>query len=112
MIIDMYAAGIAAVFGLLGIGLYGLMTLRNLIKVILSLQIIGKAAVLAVVVAGSISGEIAIAQSMAASVIVADTLVAVIGLALAVQMQRCHGSLDLRTLSMKFHTPPEAENGG
>jgi NADH:ubiquinone oxidoreductase subunit K len=37
---------------------------------------------------------------MALTVIVADTIVAVVGLALAVQVRRHFGTLDLKSLSM------------
>jgi NADH:ubiquinone oxidoreductase subunit K len=84
---------------LLGIGLYGLLALRNLIKVIIALQIMVKGVVLALVAAGSISGQINLGQSLAVTLIVADTVVAVVGLALAVQVRRRFGSLDVQELS-------------
>lgn len=87
------------VIGLLGVGLYGLLIFRNLIKIIIALQILTKAAMLALVAAGQISGQINLAQSLALTVIVADTLVAVVGLALAVQVRRRVGTLDIRQLS-------------
>ncbi len=87
------------IIGLLGIGLYGLLVTRNLIKIVAVLQILVKSAVLALVLAGNVSGQINLGQSLAATVIVADTVVAVIGLALAVQVRRRFGSMDLRDLS-------------
>ena len=89
----------AGVIALLGIGLYGLMATRNLIKMIAMLQLLVKAAVLALVLAGKVSGQINLGQSLAATVIVADTMLAVIGLALAVQVQRRWGTVDLRQLA-------------
>lgn len=85
--------------GLLGVGLYGLLAVRNLIKMVAVLQILIKAAVLALVLAGRASGQVNLGQSLAATVIVADTVVAVIGLALAVQVRRHCGTLDLKELS-------------
>ena len=73
---------------LLGVGLYGLLTVRNLFQVIIALQILVKGAIIALVAAGKISGQINLGQSLAVTVIVADTIVAVIGLALAVQVKR------------------------
>jgi NADH:ubiquinone oxidoreductase subunit K len=84
---------------LLGVGLYGLLVVRNLIKVVVALQVLVKAAILALVVAGSVSGQLQLGQSMALTVIVADTVVAVIGLALAVQARRRFGTLDVKELS-------------
>jgi len=89
----------AAGLGLLGVGLYGLLISRNLIRVVVALQVLVKAAVLALVAAGSASGRIGLSQSLGVTVIVADTVVAVIALALAVQVQRRFGTLDVRALS-------------
>jgi NADH:ubiquinone oxidoreductase subunit K len=84
---------------LLGVGLYGLLITRNLIKLMVALQILVKAAILALVWAGSVSGQLQLGQSMALTVIVADTIVAVVGLALAVQVRRRFGTLDVKELA-------------
>ena len=85
--------------GLLAIGLYGLLRLRNLIQIIVAVQILAKAAVLALVAAGKASGQINLGQSLAVTVIVADTIIAVVGLALAVQVRRRLGTLDVKALA-------------
>jgi NADH-quinone oxidoreductase subunit K len=90
---------LAGVLGLIGIGLYGLLALRHLIKLIIALQILVKAAVLALVLAGSASGQIDLGQSLAVTVIVVDTIVAVVGLALAVKVRRRFGTLDIAALA-------------
>ena len=84
---------------LLAIGLYGLLVTRNLIKMVIMLQILTKAAILALVLAGRVNGQINLGQSLATTVIVIDTVVAVIALALAVQVQQRCGTLDLKKLS-------------
>lgn len=86
------------VLGLLLIGLYGLLAVRNLFKIIITLQILVKAAVLSLVVAGQVSGRIQLGQSLAVTVIVADTVVAVIALALAVQVKQRLGTVDVGRL--------------
>ncbi len=88
-----------AVIGLLGIGFYGLMASRNLIKIVIALQILVKAALLGLVAAGNINGQINLSQSMVLTVIVADTIVAVMGIALGVQIRRRVGTLDVHDLS-------------
>ena len=85
--------------GLLGVGFYGLLITRNLIKVVMVLQILVKAVVLAFVFSGKVSGNLGLGQSIAATVIVADTIVAVVGLALAVQVRRRFGTLDAPEIS-------------
>lgn len=90
---------LTGVLGLFGVGLYGLLVTRNLIKIVVALQILVKAAVLALVAAGRVSGQLNLGQSLAVTVIVADTVVAVVGLALAVQVRRRFGTLDVQALS-------------
>jgi len=84
---------------LLAIGLYALLAARNLIKVIVALQILVKGAMLAMIAAGLSAGQAEVGQSMALTVIVADTIVAVVGLALAVQLRHHFGTLDVRAYS-------------
>jgi NADH:ubiquinone oxidoreductase subunit K len=87
------------VIALLGVGFYGLLITRNLIKIVLVLQILIKAVVLALILAGKMSGNLGLGQSTAATVIVADTIVAVVGLALGVQVRRRFGTLDVPKIS-------------
>jgi NADH:ubiquinone oxidoreductase subunit K len=90
------AGGALALFG---VGLYGLLITRNMIKVVVALQILVKAALVALVAAGKASDQVNLGQSLAMTVIVADTVVAVVGLALAVQVKRVLGTMDLAELS-------------
>jgi NADH-quinone oxidoreductase subunit K len=90
---------VIGVLGLIGIGLYGLLMTRNLIKVVVALQVLVKGALLAIVAAGTASGKINLGQSLAVMVIVVDTVVAVIGLALALQVKRRMGTLDVKEIS-------------
>lgn len=88
---------------LLGIGLYALLVSRHLIKVIIGLQIMVKSSVLGLVIAGDAVGRIEMAQSIALTVIVVDTIVAVLALALAVQIKRRTGTLDSVDLARLRH---------
>ena len=90
------------IFGIicmLGVGIYTLLFKRNLIKLVIALQILVKGVMLAIIVAGMTSNRINLAQSLVITVIVADTIVAVIGMALAVQVRRQLGTLDVAELS-------------
>ena len=99
MIFSTLHIAMIGVLGLLAVGLYGLLATRSLIKIVIALQILVKAAVLALVLAGQAGGQINLGQSLAMIVIGADTVVAVIGLALAMQVRRRLGTLDARELS-------------
>jgi len=99
MTLSPLSIGMAGLLGLLGIGLYGLLVSRNLIKLIVALQIMVKAALLGLIIAGSANGQMNLSQSLAITVIVADTVVAVVGIALAVQVRRRIGTLNIRELA-------------
>ncbi len=90
---------LVAIIGLLAIGLYAVLISRNLIKIVVALQILVKSAMLALIAAGQLAGQAEVGESLALTVIVADTIVAVVGLALAVQVRRHFGTLDVRALS-------------
>lgn len=79
---------------LLIIGMYGLMVARSLLKMVIALQLMVKGVIIILVVAGYLTGQLATGQSLAITVIAVDTLVAVIGLALVVQANAQHGTLD------------------
>lgn len=98
MEISPLAASLIAVGGLLLLGLYGLLSVRNLIKIIIMLQMLVKAAVLGLVLAGSVSARLNLSQNIVITVIVADTIVAVIAIAFAIQIRRQMGTLDIRDL--------------
>ena len=84
---------------LAGIGFYGLLIVRNMIKIVVGLQILVKAAVLGFILAGNQTGFVNEAQTMALTIIVADTIVAVLGLAFAVQIRQRFGTLDIKALT-------------
>jgi NADH:ubiquinone oxidoreductase subunit K len=88
-----------AVLELVGFGLVGLLLTRNVIKIVVGMQVLVKGAMVALVLAGHLSGQVQTAQTLALTVIVADTIVSVVGLALAVQVRRQFGTLDLQALS-------------
>lgn len=89
-----YDIVLIGVIGLLGIGIYGLLITRNMIKIVMVLQLLVKSAILALMLAGKVSGQVGLGQSLAATVIVADTMVAVVALAIAIQIRRRFNTLD------------------
>jgi NADH:ubiquinone oxidoreductase subunit K len=99
MTMSTWTIAMAAVLCLAAIGIYGLLILRNLIKIVVALQIFAKATILVMVAAGGMSGRPATGQSLAITVIVADTVVTVMALALAIQVRRWCGTLDTRVIS-------------
>ena len=88
-------AGFSIAWVLLGIGLYGLIATRHLIGVIIALQMMVKAAMLMLVVAGKLNDQLVLAQSIAITVLVADTIAVVIGLAFTVRLKMQFDTLDI-----------------
>ncbi len=86
---------LAGAFILWGIGVYGLLIIRNMIKIVIAIQIMVKGAMLAFVAAGGINGHSNLGQSLALTIITADTVIAIIGLALAIRIQQRTGTLDV-----------------
>jgi NADH-quinone oxidoreductase subunit K len=99
MIFSLPNIAIVVVLCLFGIGLYGVLISRNLIKVVIGLQLAVKGAMLALVLAGRLSSQVDVGQSMALTVIVADTITAVVALALAVRVRSKFGTLDIQALT-------------
>ena len=99
MTVSLATIALIAIIELMAMGLYGLLVTRNLIKVVVAIQILAKGAMVALLLGGFLSGRIELAQSLTLTVIVADTIVSVVALALAVQVRRCFGTLDLAALT-------------
>jgi NADH-quinone oxidoreductase subunit K len=78
-------------------------TLPNIAIVVviglIGLQVAVKGAMVALVLAGRLSSQVDVGQSLALTVIVADTVVAVVALALAVQVRQKFGTLDIQALT-------------
>lgn len=99
LVLTLPEVAILTMLGLLGIGLYGLITQRNLIKLVVALQVLVKGSLLGLVVAGRMAGQTGLGQSMALTFLVVDTIVAVITLALVVQIRKRFGTLDIKDLT-------------
>ena len=99
MNLSIWQISMVGVIGLLGVGFYGLLACRNLVKLVIAMQILVKGALLALVAAGSLNGKMNLSQSLVMTVIVADTVVAVMGMALAVQVRRQLGTFDIKALA-------------
>jgi NADH:ubiquinone oxidoreductase subunit K len=86
-------------FLLLGIAFYGLLITRHMLKLIAVLQVMGKAILILFLAAAQANGKLALAQSLMLSLIAAETMFAVLALALAVQIFQRTGTMDIRALS-------------
>ncbi len=56
---------VGIILGLIGVGVYCLLITRNMIKVVIGLQLMVKGAALAIILAGNVTAQMTIAQTMA-----------------------------------------------
>jgi NADH:ubiquinone oxidoreductase subunit K len=85
--------------GLLFIGLYCLLTMRNLIKLFIGIEIIAKGVSLALVASGFVRKNILVAQAITVTFIVIEVSVVATALAIIINVYRHTGSLDIRKLA-------------
>jgi NADH-quinone oxidoreductase subunit K len=82
------------VFILFGLGIFCLVTRRNLVKLLIGLELLSKATTLAIVWAGVVRGTPATTQTLALLVITIEALVVAVYLALVYSFHRHNQSLD------------------
>ena len=79
-------------------GVYCVVATRNLIRVLIGMELMTKAATLLIVVGGWISGKMALAQALVINLIVVEVVVIAVAAGLVVSLFRKNGSLDTREL--------------
>ena len=80
--------------GLFALGLIGLMSRTNLIKMVLSLELLGKGVSLVFILGGVLAGDVGTSQAVVFTLIVIEAVVAALALALVVLTKRTWGTLD------------------
>lgn len=94
------------IFGLFGFfivlvfitGLYCILATRSLIRVLIGLELLIKAVTLAIILAGYVTGNTALAQSIVITTIVIEVVVVTVGGGIALSVFRKNDSLDTRLL--------------
>jgi len=84
---------------LLFTGIYCLLTMRNLIKLFIGIEIIGKAISLTLVATGLVKRNVLAAQSLVVTYIVVEVSLVAVALALIINIYRKTKSLDIRQLA-------------
>jgi len=93
---QLYTVGVIL---LLSIGIYCLIARRNLIQLLIGIEVIAKAVTLSFILAGFIQGNEQIAQSIVITIIFIEAITAAVFLSLVVIAQRHTGTLDVDILS-------------
>ncbi|MDD2773960.1 MAG: NADH-quinone oxidoreductase subunit K [Elusimicrobiales bacterium] len=76
-------------------GIYCMLVSRNLLRLIIGVELLSKAAILALVACGQAMGNLGLAQSIAITMIVLEVVVVAVGLGLVVRAYRQTGSVDM-----------------
>jgi len=86
-----FAIGAALTFV---VGFYSLVTTKNLLRALIGVEILAKATTLLIIVAGYVSGQIALAQALAITLIVVEVAVIVVAVGVVLCIYRHNKSLD------------------
>ena len=84
---------------LLFVGIYCLLTMRNLIKLFIGIEIISKAVSLALLTSGFVRNNVLLAQSLVITFIVVEVSLVATALAIIINIYRHTKSLDIRKLT-------------
>jgi multisubunit Na+/H+ antiporter MnhC subunit len=80
-------------------GIYCLLTMRNLIKLFIAVEVISKGVSLVIIATGAVKNSILLAQSVAITYIVVEVSLVATALALIIKIYKKNKSLDIRSLS-------------
>ena len=81
--------------------LYCLLRSRNLIRIIIAVEVLMKAVTLLLVFAGYLANNLALAQTFVITMIVIEAVVAVVAVGLIINLYNKNNSLDARHLGYK-----------
>jgi multisubunit Na+/H+ antiporter MnhC subunit len=89
--------GFAAV--LVFTGIYCLLTMRNLIKLFIGIEVISKGITLALITSGLLRNNMALAQALTITFIVVEVSTVAVALAIIINIYRHTGTMDIRQLT-------------
>lgn len=94
-----FAILIIAVVLVLGIGIYSLIATRNLLRILLSVEILMKGATLLLIGAGYLTGDMATAQAYVITAIIIEVVLLVVATGIVLGAYRANGTLNTRELN-------------
>lgn len=95
----LFALFIIAALLLLAIALYGMIVTRNLMRILLSIEICTKAVTLLMIGAGYMTGNMAVAQSYVITIIVIEVMILVVATGILFGVYKNNGSLETDKLN-------------
>ncbi|MBN1439106.1 MAG: NADH-quinone oxidoreductase subunit K [Anaerolineales bacterium] len=96
---DTWIINMAFVALLVAIGLYALLTMKNLIRMLIGIEIVSKGILLALIATGYEKNNILTSQSLAISFIVVEVCVLATALAVIINIHRHTKTLDIEQLT-------------
>ena len=84
---------------LIGVGIYGLLAKRNLIKLFIGIEVVSKGVSLVLLGTGFARGNVLVAQALVVTFIVVEVSLVATALALIINVYRHTKSLDVRKLA-------------
>ncbi|MEA5013256.1 MAG: NADH-quinone oxidoreductase subunit K [Candidatus Limiplasma sp.] len=95
----LFALFVVAAALMVTVAAYGLIVTRNLMRILLSLEVMTKAVTLLIVCAGYTTGRIAVAQSYVITIIVMEVMLLVVSVGIAFGVYRQNGRLNTEDLN-------------
>ena len=80
------------------VGMYCLLTTRNLVRALIGLEILTKGVTLLIILAGYVSGRVGLAQSLAITLIVIEVAVIVVAVGIVLGIYRRTEGIDSRSI--------------
>jgi multisubunit Na+/H+ antiporter MnhC subunit len=80
------------------VGMYCLITTRNLVRALIGLEVLTKGVTLLIILTGYVSGQIALAQSLAITLIVIEVAVIVVAVSIVLCIYRRTAGIDARSI--------------
>ncbi|MDD5136965.1 MAG: NADH-quinone oxidoreductase subunit K [Candidatus Omnitrophica bacterium] len=79
-------------------GAYCLVVTRSMIRAIIGIELLIKAVTLLIILAGNMTGQVALAQSLVITIIIVEVVIAATAAGIALSVFRHTDSLDVRSL--------------
>ena len=96
MLLTLFIVAIVMIFAT---GLYCILVTRNMIRVLIALEVMIKSVTLLLALAGSQTNQMALAQSFIITLIIVEVVITAIGAGISIAVYRHNGTLDLRELT-------------
>lgn len=94
--LGLYSAVAAVLFTA---GLYCLLVSRNLIRILIGMELLTKAVTLLLVLAGAVTSRMALAQALVITLIVVEVVAITVAAGIVIGAYRQNGSLDVKRLT-------------